>query len=63
MPERTQPSDLASDSEALMQEEESQPVVEPVPRKALLEVLATWAPLDGEFPDVDDLEPIEDVNL
>lgn len=46
-----------------MPKEESQPVVEPIPRKTLLEVLAIWGPLDEEFPDVDNLEPIEDVNL
>jgi hypothetical protein len=30
---------------------------------SLLELLSTWAPLEEEFPDIDDLEPIEDVDL
>jgi hypothetical protein len=34
-----------------------------MPRRSLLEILSTWAPLLEEFPNVDDLEPIEDVNL
>jgi len=34
-----------------------------MPRPPLLEVLSTWAPLGEEFPDIDDFEPIEDVNL
>jgi antitoxin VapB len=50
-------------SEVLLRKEGNRLIVEPVPRKSLLQVLSTWAPLDEEFPDVDDLEPIEDVNL
>lgn len=50
-------------SEVLLRKEGSRLIIEPVPRRTLLEVLATWGPLDEEFPDVDDLEPIEDVNL
>lgn len=49
--------------EALLRKEGNRLIVEPVPRRSLLEILATWAPLHEEFPDVDDLEPIEDVNL
>ena len=50
-------------SEALIRKEGNRLIVEPLPRRSLLEVLSTWAPLDEEFPDIDDLEPIEDVNL
>jgi hypothetical protein len=32
-------------------------------RPSLLELLSTWTPLEEEFPDIDDLEPIEDVDL
>jgi hypothetical protein len=32
-------------------------------RPTLLELLATWEPLDEEFPEIEDLEPIEDVDL
>ena len=50
-------------SEVLLRKEGDRLIVEPVPRKSLLEVLATWGPLDEEFPETDGLEPIEDVNL
>lgn len=50
-------------SEALIRKEGDRLIVEPVPRRSLLAVLSTWAPLEEEFPDIDDLEPIEDVNL
>ena len=38
-------------------------IVEPMPRPSLLELLSTWDPLDEEFPEIDDLQPIEDVRL
>jgi antitoxin VapB len=50
-------------SEAVLRKEGHRLIVEPVGRPSLLEVLSRWAPLDEEFPDVDDLEPIEDVDL
>lgn len=50
-------------SEALLRKEGDRLIVEPMPRKSLLEVLSKWEPLDEEFPDVDDLEAPEDVNL
>ena len=50
-------------SEALLRKEGDRLIVEPMPRKSLLELLSTWSPLEEEFPDVDDLEPVEDVNL
>jgi hypothetical protein len=34
-----------------------------VPRPSLLALLASWTPLDEEFPDIDNLQPIEDVKL
>lgn len=49
--------------EALLRKEGDRLIVEPMPRRSLLEVLSTWAPLREEFPDVDDLGPVEDVNL
>jgi antitoxin VapB len=49
--------------EALLHKEGNRLIVEPMPRLSLLELLATWEPLDEEFPDIDDLELIEDVNL
>jgi len=50
-------------SEALLRKEGERLIVEPLPRRSLLELASSWAPLDDEFPDVDDLEPIEDVEL
>lgn len=50
-------------SEALMKKEGNRLIVEPMPRPSLLELLSTWEPLDEELPEVDDLEPIEDVKL
>jgi antitoxin VapB len=32
-------------------------VIEPVPRKSLLELLATLEPLDEEFPEIEDPPP------
>jgi antitoxin VapB len=50
-------------SEALLRKEGDRLIVEPMPRPSLLGLLSTWAPLDEELPVIDDLEPIEDVNL
>ncbi|HYH44700.1 MAG TPA: AbrB/MazE/SpoVT family DNA-binding domain-containing protein [Thermoanaerobaculia bacterium] len=50
-------------SEALLRKEGDRLIVEPLPRTSLLELLSTWSPLDEELPEIDDLEPIEDVNL
>jgi antitoxin VapB len=50
-------------SEAVLRKEGNRLIVEPVGRPSLLEVLSRWAPLDEEIPDLDDLEPIEDVDL
>lgn len=50
-------------NEALLRKEGNRLIVEPLPRRSLLQILSTWDPLQEELPDVDDLEPIEDVNL
>jgi len=50
-------------TEALLRKEGDRLIVEPVPRRSLLALLSTWEPLDDDFPEIDDLEPIEDVNL
>lgn len=42
---------------ARLGEEGEKIMVEPVPRKSLLSVLATLAPLDEEFPDISDSLP------
>ncbi len=58
------PRDLElAGSEAVLRKEGDRLILEPMPRKSLLELLSTWGPLDEEFTDIDDLEPIEDVTL
>ena len=58
------PRDLEfAGSEVLLRKEGSRLIIEPVPRPKLLEILSSWAPLEEEFPDIDDLAPVEDVNL
>ncbi len=48
----------------------SDPIPDPEPeelvrdsRPSLLELLATWEPLEEEFPEIDDLEPVENVDF
>ena len=48
--------------DAVMRKEGEKVIVEPVPAKSLLSVLATLAPLDEEFPDISDSLP-RDVEL
>ena len=50
-------------SEALLRKEGDRLIVEPMPRPSLLKLLSTWEPLDEDLPPIDDLGPIEDVNL
>jgi antitoxin VapB len=50
-------------NQALLRKEGDRLIVEPMPRPALLELLASWEPLDEQFPEIDDLQPIEDVEL
>ncbi|HEX7200514.1 MAG TPA: AbrB/MazE/SpoVT family DNA-binding domain-containing protein [Dongiaceae bacterium] len=50
-------------SEALLRKEGDRLIVEPVPRRSLLELLSTWAPLDEELPEVGELGPSDEVDL
>ncbi|HEY9423040.1 MAG TPA: AbrB/MazE/SpoVT family DNA-binding domain-containing protein [Thermoanaerobaculia bacterium] len=50
-------------SEALLRKEGDRLIVEPMPRPSLLAVLSMWGPFEEEFPDIEDLEQVEDVNL
>jgi antitoxin VapB len=43
--------------EATIRREGSTLVIEPAPRKSLLDLLASWEPLDEEFPEIDDPPP------
>jgi antitoxin VapB len=49
--------------EALLRKEGDRLIVEPMPRPSLLALLASWGPLEEEFPEIDDLEPVETVDL
>jgi antitoxin VapB len=49
--------------QAILRKEGNRLIVEPMPRPSLLELLSTWDSLDEELPEIDDLEPVEDVDL
>ncbi|HYU12179.1 MAG TPA: AbrB/MazE/SpoVT family DNA-binding domain-containing protein [Stellaceae bacterium] len=49
--------------DAIMRKEGPRLVIEPTPRKSLVELLDSWEPIDDEFPDIDDLPPLDDVEL
>jgi len=56
------PRELELDaSEATIHKEGKRLVIEPVERSSLLELLATWQPLDIDFPEIPDAlpEPVE----
>jgi antitoxin VapB len=48
--------------EAIMRKEGSRLVIEPAPKKSLLEILATLEPIDDDFPEIEDPPP-EPVNI
>lgn len=50
-------------NEALLRKEGHRLIVEPVQKLSLLALLASWEPLDEDFPEIDDLEPLDDVEL
>jgi antitoxin VapB len=43
--------------DAIMRKEGEKLIIEPTPPKSLLALLATLAPLDEDFPEIDDLAP------
>jgi antitoxin VapB len=49
-------------TEAIMHKEGQQIVIEPAPKKSLLEILKTLQPIEEEFPEIEDPPP-EDVDL
>lgn len=46
-----------SGSEAIIQRDGNRLIIEPVESTSLLDLLATWEPLDVEFPEVADQKP------
>jgi antitoxin VapB len=50
--------------EAILRKEGNRLIVEPVQRRSLRALLASWKPLKEKFPDVDEgLLPLDDVTL
>jgi len=43
--------------DAIMRKEGNRLIIEPAPPKSLLALLATWEPIDEEFPEIEDLPP------
>jgi antitoxin VapB len=50
-------------NEALLHKEGNRLIVEPVRRPSVLELLASWKPLDEDFPEIEDPPPADDVDL
>ena len=50
-------------AEAIMRKEGERLVIEPKPKKSLIELLDSWDSIDDEFPDIDDLPPLDNVVL
>ena len=51
------PADAIAGSEAVIQRDGNRLIIEPVESTSLLDLLATWEPLDVEFPEVTDNKP------
>ncbi len=49
--------------EATLRKEGRRLIVEPVQKQSLLALLASWGPLDESFPELDDLQPLDDIDL
>lgn len=50
-------------NEAVLHKEGNRLIVEPVRRPSVLELLASWEPLDEELPEIEDPPPADDVDL
>jgi antitoxin VapB len=48
--------------EAIMRKEGERLIIEPAPKRSLVELLASWGPIDEELPHIEDRPP-EPVNL
>ena len=49
-------------NEAILRKEGDRLIVEPMPRRSLLALLATWEPIEEDFPAIEDRPP-ESVDL
>ncbi|MGE5268738.1 MAG: antitoxin [Thiohalocapsa sp.] len=52
-----------SGNQVILRKEGLRLVIEPTRRKSLAELLDSWEPIDDEFPHIDDLPPLDDVDL
>jgi antitoxin VapB len=43
--------------EAIMRKEGERLIIEPAPKRSLLELLDSWDPIDEEFPPIEDMPP------
>ena len=43
--------------EAIMRKEGERLIIEPAPKRSLIELLDSWEPLDEEFPPIEDMLP------
>jgi antitoxin VapB len=50
-------------SQALLHKEGDRLIFEPLPQPTLLQLLATWEPLEEDFPDVEKLGSLDEVEL
>jgi antitoxin VapB len=50
-------------NEAVLHKEGNRLIVEPIRRPSVLELLASWEPLDEDFPEIEDPPPVDDVDL
>lgn len=58
------PRQVLPGSEAIVSRNGDRLIIEPMRKSSLLELLASWGPLDEGFPDVDEkLMPLRDVDL
>jgi len=48
--------------DAIMRKEGPRLIIEPAPRKSLIELLDSWEPIEDEFPEIED-PPAEDVDF
>lgn len=49
--------------QATLRKEGHRLIVEPVQRQSLLALLASWEPLDESLPELDDLQPLDEIDL
>jgi antitoxin VapB len=54
--------ELPGEDAVMRKDDEGRLVIEPAPRKSLLELLDSWEPIDEEFPPIEEL-PYEHIEI